>query len=143
PAEDLLFQLVESLGKMLDNGEVSVDDGVEQGMGSGPRISDPFRVGGPGRRDLIDLGDFPIVDRDEKMLAYKKMDLVQPETAPARRQSQRIERREEVGRIALDLGPLPATKRVLDGEMVKAQPVAEKLGFGLARVRDVEPDELA
>jgi hypothetical protein len=134
--DECVLDPVEALVERGHRGEEAVAEGVGDPVEHGDRVL-LRRAGLVGPVEVFEGGRVVAAHRDEEAVGYVAVHLDEQVLV----RDMPVEDDEGEGVVGLELGPLAEVERVLDGERVQVQHVAEQLQVLLARPLDVEPEE--
>src|SRR5262249_38714853 len=139
PQRDRVLELVDPVVEVRQDREEAVDERVDDPIQDPGRTLDrvlAFRVA---LADLGEGGTVVLVHGDEEPLRVEAVHLDEPVLVGCRA----VDDDEDEVVVLVDLGPLAKALRVLDGEWVELEDVAQDLEVARLRLREIEPEELA
>jgi hypothetical protein len=139
------LQVVDSVIELLDGLVVAVHHGVEQAVGEGADLVaavDQPGVEVPVRDQGVDV-EVVLADRDERPGGDEDADLAGGWRVAALVDGDGVHAGEQVGAVAVNLGPLVRADGILDGEGMEAELLGDDLEVSLGGLVEVQPRDRA
>lgn len=141
--EDAFFDFFDAIGEPVDDGEVVVGDGVEEGVEEGAYVvSKFFFVFLPAFDGFVDGVDRAVVDADEVVGADEEVHAFGGDAVFGFVVGDGIEDEEVVAFVGIDFWAFVVARGVFDGEGMEFEFFAQEGDVGVLRVLYVEPDEV-